>query len=190
MKRTLRRYKFTPLFLLIGVVVTAVGWYVVSDRRRAGTQANELYTGTAQGLDLLGDLQYQTQEVRRIMLYAFTTSDPNLQVEYADQSQAAERRIAQLLATQQVRPGSSPEHQRALDKFKQNWDSYLTTRNAVVGKILEGSINDAVALDQREGIPAFDRVRDDLQNIKQVYKSDAEAQLAGVNESYNRTLYK
>ncbi len=189
MNRTLRRYRFTLVFLLIGLVVAAVGWYVVSDLRRAGSQVNELYTGTEQGLDLLGDLQYQTQEVRRIMLYAFTTSDPNLQIEYADQSLVAERRIAQLLAEQRRHP-KSPEHLRALDQFERTWAAYLKTRDAVLGTILEGSIEGAVALDQREGIPAFNRVRDDLQNIKGVYKSDAVAQLAGVNQSFNRTLYK
>ena len=189
MKRTLRRYRFTLVFLLIGLAVAAVGWYVVRDLWRAGSQVKELHEGTEQGLDLLGDLQYQTQETRRIMLYAFTTSDPNLQVEYAEQSEAAERRIEQLLAEQRQRPKSA-EHLRALDNFKQSWDAYLKTRNAVLGTILEGSIEGAVALDQSEGVPAFERVRVDLQKIKGVYKSDAEAQLAGVNDSFNRTIYK
>ena len=189
MKRTLRRYRFTLVFLLIGLVVAAVGWYVVRDLRRAGSQVKEMHEGTEQGLDLLGDLQYQTQEARRIMLYAFTTSDPNVQVEYAAQSEAAEDSIKQLLAKQREHP-KSPEHLRALDEFERSWADYLKTRDAVLGTILEGSIEGAVALDQRDGVPAFERVRVDLQKIKGVYKSDAEAQLAAVNDSFNRTLYK
>ena len=41
------------------------------------------------GLRGIGELQYQAQETRRSTLYALTTNDSNLQVEYADQSRAA-----------------------------------------------------------------------------------------------------
>ncbi|HZH30542.1 MAG TPA: response regulator [Pyrinomonadaceae bacterium] len=189
MNRVLHRYRFSLIFLLIGVVVVAVGWYVVRDIVRANQQVEQMYRGTAQGIDLLGDLQYETQEVRRIMLYTFTTDDPNLQVEYADQSHAAEERIAGLIV-QERQKATSPELSQAVDKFEADWATYLKTRDDVLGTILQGSIKDAVQIDQTRSIPAFNQVRADLQQIKQLYKNDAERQLAEVNHSFNRTLYK
>jgi signal transduction histidine kinase/CheY-like chemotaxis protein len=189
MNRILHRYRYSLLFLLIGVVVCAVGWYVVRDILRANRQVEQMYRGTAQGIDLLGNLQYETQEVRRIMLYAFTTDDPNLQIEYADQSHAAEERIAGLIVQEQQQ--AKGEHLlQAVKKFEQDWAGYLKTRDEVLGTILQGSIKDAVQIDQTTGIPAFNRVRDDLQQLKELYKKEAESQLAEVNHSFNRTLYK
>jgi signal transduction histidine kinase/CheY-like chemotaxis protein len=174
---------------LIGVAVIGVGWYIVRDLVRANQQVEQMYRGTAQGIDLLGDLQYQTQEVRRIMLYTFTTDDPNLQVEYADQSHAAEARIASLIVEERQQAKSAHLLQ-AVDKFEQDWAAYLKTRDEVLGTILQGSIKDAVQIDQTTSIPAFNQVRADLQQIKELYKTDAENQLAEVNRSFNRTLYK
>ncbi len=189
MNRTLHRYRFSLIFLLIGVAVIGVGWYIVRDLVRANQQVEQMYRGTAQGIDLLGDLQYQTQEVRRIMLYTFTTDDPNLQVEYADQSHAAEARIASLIVEERQQAKSAHLLQ-AVDKFEQDWAAYLKTRDEVLGTILQGSIKDAVQIDQTTSIPAFNQVRADLQQIKELYKTDAENQLAEVNRSFNRTLYK
>jgi signal transduction histidine kinase/CheY-like chemotaxis protein len=189
MNRILRRYRYSLLFLLIGLVVCAVGWYVVRDILRANRQVEQMYRGTAQGIDLLGDLQYETQEVRRIMLYAFTTDDPNLQIEYADQSHAAEERIAGLIV-QEKRQAKAGHLLQVVEKFEQDWAAYLKTRDEVLGMILQGSIKDAVQIDQTSGIPAFNRVRDDLQQLKELYKQEAESQLAEVNHSFNRTLYK
>jgi hypothetical protein len=50
------------------------------------------------GLDLLAGLQFDVQEARRRMLYALTTTDPNLQVSYADESRAADERVKQRMA--------------------------------------------------------------------------------------------
>jgi signal transduction histidine kinase/CheY-like chemotaxis protein len=173
----------------MGVAVIAVGWYIVRDIVRANQQVEQMYRGTAQGIDLLGELQYQTQEVRRIMLYTFTTDDPNLQIEYADQSHAAEARIAGLIVEERQQAKSAHLLQ-AVDKFEQDWAAYLKTRDEVLGTILQGSIKDAVQIDQTTSIPAFNQVRAALQQIKELYKTDAENQLAEVNRSFNRTLYK
>ena len=189
MNRTLHHYKITLLFALIGLLVVAVGWYVMRDLMRTNVQVEQLYAGTARGLDLIGDLQYQTQEVRRIVLYTFTTSDPNLQIEYADQSHEAEQHITDIIAAEKQHPRSE-QHQQLINKFEQDWHAYLETRDDVLGTILQGNIKEAVKLDQRTSIPAFNQVRADLQSIKQLYKTDAEAQLAEVGQSFNHTVYK
>jgi signal transduction histidine kinase/CheY-like chemotaxis protein len=177
------------MFLLIGLVVAAVGWYVVRDLLRAKQQVEQMYTGTVQGIDLLGDLQYETQEVRRIMLYALTTDDPNLQIEYADQSHAAEVIVARLIVAERQH-AKTDNLQQAVTRFEQDWTAYLKTRDEVIGLILQGSTKDALRVDNETGIPAFNRVRADLKLLEQIYKSDAEDQLAAVNQSFNRTLYK
>jgi signal transduction histidine kinase/DNA-binding response OmpR family regulator len=176
-------------FLLIGVVVAAVGWYVVRDILRAKSQVEQMYTGTVQGIDLLGNMLYQTQEVRRSMLYALTTDDPNLQIEYVDQSHAAEAHISNLVVQERQGVKSEPLL-HAIDKFEADWAAFLKTRDEVSGLILQGSIKEAVQVDQSRGIPAFQQVRADLNEIEQLYKNEAEVQLAEVNRSFNQTLYK
>src|SRR5438132_13394397 len=92
-----RRYGFTLAFILIGVVVVGVGAFVVRDVRRGDQEARRIYSELAQDLNLIGDLQYQTQEARRSMLYAVTTTDSNLQLNYTDQSRAADHRVYELI---------------------------------------------------------------------------------------------
>ncbi len=177
------------MFLLIGVVVVGVGWYVVRDILRAKRQVQQMYTGTVQGIDLIGDLLYSTQETRRTMLYALTTDDPNLQIEYADQSHEAGKRIAQLV-TAERRYAKSHQLLNAIDTFERDWAHYLENRDEVIGLILQGSIKEAAESDQKNGIPAFNKVRDDLFQIEQLYKADAANQLDSVNRSFDQTLYK
>ena len=189
MNRVLHRYRFTLVFLLIGVVVVGVGWYVVSDLLRAKRQVQQMYTGTVQGIDLIGDLLYSTQETRRTMLYALTTDDPNLQIVYADQSHEAGESIAQLVTAERLH-AKSQQLLDAIDTFERDWANYLKNRDEVIGLILQGSIKEAAESDQKNGIPAFNKVRDDLLRIEQLYKADAESQLTSVNQSFDNTLYK
>ncbi|MCA1568150.1 MAG: response regulator [Acidobacteria bacterium] len=189
MNRVLHRYRFTLVFLLIGIVVAGVGWYVVSDLLRAKRQVQQMYTGAVQGIDLIGDLLYSTQETRRTMLYALTTDDPNLQIVYADQSHEAGESIAQLIAAER-RYAKSQHLLDAIDMFERDWADYLKNRDEVIGLILQGSIKEAAESDQKNGIPAFNKVRDDLLQIEQLYKADAESQLNSVNRSFDQTLYK
>jgi signal transduction histidine kinase/DNA-binding response OmpR family regulator len=189
MNRVLHRYRFTLVFLLIGVVVVGVGWYVVSDILHAKRQVQQMYSGTVQGIDLIGDLLYSTQETRRTMLYALTTDDPNLQIEYADQSHEAGKRIAELI-TAERQHARSQNMINAIDMFERDWLHYLKNRDEVIGLILQGSIKEAAESDQKNGIPAFNKVRDDLHLIEQLYKTDAETHLDSVNRAFDQTLYK
>jgi hypothetical protein len=81
------------LLAVITVTVLGLGWVVGTDLRQSAQGASRLYDRLAQGLDLIHELQYNTQEVRRILLYALYTSDANLQLEYAEQSRAADARV-------------------------------------------------------------------------------------------------
>jgi len=185
--RFYRRYNTTLIFILIGVAVIGVGLLVVRDLRRANRDVQQMYDESVHGLDLIGEVQYQTQEARRSMQYALTTRDSNLQVQYADQSRAADAQVA-LMLEKQLALASSPALLESSKRFEQDWSEYLRVRDELIGLILEGSLKEAAALDLRDGIPDFNRVRDDLQEIKQLHKMDASRRLEDVEGSYNRSF--
>ena len=79
------------------MVVLIVGGILVRDMRAAMRHAREMHESSITALDVLNDLHYQTQEARRSMLYALTTTDSNLQVQYADGSRVADARVAEIV---------------------------------------------------------------------------------------------
>jgi hypothetical protein len=56
-------------------------------------------------------------------------------------------------------------------------------RDEVLAEILEGSIREAVDLDLTGGVPSFDRVRQDLEEVKRLYDQQASRQLTVVDTS-------
>ncbi|HXD21591.1 MAG TPA: response regulator [Vicinamibacterales bacterium] len=174
---------------IIALIVLGVGAFILADLRRTARDAEDMYAGLARGLDLIGGLQYETQEARRAMLYALTTKDANLQVRYADESRAADARVARLI-DDQTRLLDAPAAANAARQLGRDWATYLTTRDEVLASILEGSVNDAVARDLRDGVPAFDRVRTDLLQIQQLFKDRAELRMADVSTSSSRSFLR
>ena len=181
-------YSFKFPLILIGVLVCGVGAFVVRDLRRANEKVRQMHSGLVNGLDLIGELQYQTQEARRSMLYALTTTDSNLQVDYADQSRAADARVAQLIIYYEKLVSANDI--KAGRRLERDWAAYLEIRNEVGAAILEGDVKNAVQLDLSEGVASFNQVRDDLQQIKQLYQEQARRQLAEVEASSNRSQFK
>ena len=88
------RFSSTLLLLLVFIVEVGVGIFLLRDLRTTNIEAQRMYAGSVLGLRRIGELQYQSQETRRSTLYALTTADSNLQVEYADQTRAADRQGA------------------------------------------------------------------------------------------------
>lgn len=184
-----RRLNFKLLFIMISIVLLGTGAFIVRDVRRVNQEVSQMYGGLASGLDLLGELQYQTQEARRSMLYALTTANSNLQLEYTDQSRTADTRVYRLIQ-QELRLADTPQIAETMQRLERNWNDYLNVRDQVIALILEGDAKVAVKLDLGEGQPCFDRVHNDLKELKQVYKEKAEHQLAEVEISSNRSLWK
>ncbi|HEY7616993.1 MAG TPA: MCP four helix bundle domain-containing protein, partial [Terriglobales bacterium] len=89
----LSRHTYTLLLVLVFSIEVGVGIIVMRDLRTTDIEAQRMYAGSVLGLRRIGELQYQAQETRRSTLYALTTNDSNLQVEYADQSREADRRV-------------------------------------------------------------------------------------------------
>jgi PAS domain S-box-containing protein len=184
-----RRHGFSLAFILIGVIVVVVGALVVRDMRRSNLEVRHMYSDLVQDLDSTVELQYQTQEARRSMLYALTTTDSNRQVDYADQSRAADARVHELI-DEAKKVASSVREAEATNKVDRDWAVYLKVRDEVIAEILEGSSEVAVQQDLREGVPAFDQVRDALRALNQVQKEGAQQSVALVETSSNRSLLK
>ena len=178
----------TRLVLLVFAVLSlGAGSFALVELRSAAAEARQLYEGLLASVDLIGGLQFDVQEARRRMLYALTTRDANLQVQYADESRAADARVrARIL--QRLRQLDQRADLAATQRFQRDWAAYLVVRDGVIALILEGQTPAAVALDLRSGTPAFDRARADLLAMQAQYRLDAEQRRNGAEDSADRSL--
>jgi signal transduction histidine kinase len=173
------------VFIIEGVVILVV----IHDLHNSYLQVVEIYERSVRGLWRIGEVQYEAQETRRSTMYALTTINGNLQVDYADQSREADRRVTEGIADFVARAQTSQERSIG-EKLAKDWTSYLRVRDEVLGLILEGSEKDAIELDISKGAPQFERVRQDLQDVKQVYDERASERLAAVAAFSQRSSLK
>jgi signal transduction histidine kinase/CheY-like chemotaxis protein len=174
--RRLARLRELMLLGALAVTVVALGSIVARDLRQSARDVRELNTRLSAGLNLIDALQFNTQEVRRILLYALYTSDANLQLEYAEQSRNANTRVEQLL--DEPSPLSDTDFERPrLDHVRDAWARYLLVRDEVIGLILEGSLAEGVALDEGQGRARFDEVRAAIAELKRSFEQDAAIQV-------------
>lgn len=178
------------LLALVCGCVAVVGFFVLRDSRAVIGEAQQIYTTSIQGLQQIGELQYQAQETRRATLYALTTTDSNLQVVYADQTREADHRVREGIR-EYARQAHSLTSQTLATRLSHDWSDYLAVRDEVLASILEGSTREAVTLDLRLGVPSFERVRRDLQEVKAGYAQDAsrmQSDLAALSRRSSRKL--
>src|SRR5262249_19791070 len=147
---------------LVVLVEAGVGLIVIRDLRNSYLEVESIYDGSVRGLHRIGELQYQAQETRRSTLYALTTNDGNLQVDYADRSREADRRVTQGIA-EYMAQSRTPQEIAIGARLTRDWGAYLAVRDNVLGLILEGGTKEAVDLDLTSGVPLFDRVRHDIE---------------------------
>lgn len=183
------RYNTMLLLLIVCCGTAVIGSFVIRDLQQATFETQETYRRSVNGLQRIGELQYDIQETRRATLYALTTSDSNLQVEYADQSRDADRRVRDAIAEYQHQANQPAEMVLAI-RLMRDWIDYLGIRDEVLASILEGSTKDAVNLDLSRGVPAFDHVRADLNEVKHFYDQDASRRQAQLAASSRRSVVK
>ncbi len=157
---------------LVTLLVVGIGAWLLHDLLRSHERERSGYSQCLRSLELLGDLQYHTQEARRTLLYALATTDSNRQVDYADQSRAAEAQVARNLAEYR-RLAQAPDDLETHRKLETHWADYLLVRDELIASMLEGNARAAVELDLAEGIPAFNVVRQDLNALKSRLQSEA-----------------
>ncbi|KAA6460277.1 hypothetical protein DYQ86_14655 [Acidobacteria bacterium AB60] len=180
------RHNAVLLLFVVCCGVTVIGAMVIRDMQSANSEAQRMYKSSVDGLEEIGELQYDAQETRRTTLYALTTTDSNLQVEYADQTREADRRVRNGIA-EYARQAKGPEEQALADRLNRDWTAYLNVRDEVLASILEGSTTEAVSLDLAGGVPAFERVRQDLNEVKRLFGEDASREQASLAESSRRS---
>jgi len=183
------RHSSSLLLFMVFCVVMAVGAFMIGDLHTATVQAQQMYAGSVQGLRQIGELQYEAQETRRSTLYALTTNDSNLQVEYADQARGADKLVTDGIA-QYLAGARRPEEAEVGQHLQRDWAAYLKVRDEVLASILEGSTKEAVDLDLSGGVPSFERVRQDLEEVKRLYDEQASAQLKVVGVSSRRSVMR
>ena len=93
-----RQRSTTAILVFFALLSAATGAFSLFQLRSAARDARQLSDDLVSGLDLIAGLQFDVQEARRRMLYALTTTDANLQVQYVDESRAADARIQQRIA--------------------------------------------------------------------------------------------
>lgn len=183
------RHNATILLLLVFCAVAVVGVFVIRDLQTANAEAQNIYAVSVQGLRQIGELQFDAQETRRATLYALTTNDSNLQLEYADQSRDADQRVTDGIA-QYLRQAKLPAEIELANRLTRDWAGYLSVRDEVLASILEGSIKEAVNLDLSGGVPSFERVRLDLNEVKRSYDDQASQRLANVVATSRRSAVR
>ena len=184
------RHTYSILLLSIVLVIEGVVVLVViQDLHNSYREVVEIYERSVRGLWQIGEVQYEAQETRRATIYALTTPNGNLQVEYADRSREAERHVSEGIADFLARAQTSEESSVGL-KLRTDWTSYLAVRDQVLGLILEGSIKDAVDLESASGAPQFECVRQDLEEVKRLYDAQASQRVAAVAAFSERSIIK
>jgi signal transduction histidine kinase len=159
--------------------VAVIGILVLRDMRAANAEAREMYTRSVHGLRSIAEMQFEAQETRRSTLYALTTTDSNLQVQYADQSRDADQLVKNGIKEFRER-AATPYEQELGTRLENEWTAYLRVRDEVLASILEGSIPEAVRMDLSKGVPAFERVRQDLLEVQRLYDQDASRRQANL----------
>ena len=185
--RVFPRRGFTVLLFLVFAGELGITLFVIRDLIFSDDQIQKMYDGSVLGLRQIGELQYEAQETRRSTLYALTTNDGNLQVSYADQSRAADHRVSAGIADYLAREHGPREVQTG-KRLASDWEAYLKIRDDVLGHILESSAKEAVDLDLAMGVPLFDRVREDLEEVKRLYDERASQQLRVAARSSRRSV--
>jgi PAS domain S-box-containing protein len=181
------RFRFASILVL--VAVCSVAAFVIFDMSRSYHQARRNYQDAIRGLELVGQLQYQMQEARRIVLYALATRDSSKQVEYADQSRAADAQAARTLKESSGLAATS-EEAASLRQLETHWKAYLGIRDALIADVLEGRPKIAVDRDLLEGVPAFNAVRDDLAAAQVLFKAKADRLLQEAEVSFRASLLR
>jgi signal transduction histidine kinase/CheY-like chemotaxis protein len=170
------RYDTMAVLALVTVMVLALGWIVARDLRQSAEETHQLYERFEEIDELTDDLLLESEDVRRILLNALHTSDANRQLQYVEQSRAAEGRVQKLLDS---RPAllDNPHMSAALKKVAEAWKQYAMVRDEVIGLSLGGSLDEGVALDERQGAQRFEAVLKAITEMKRTFDADAERQV-------------
>jgi len=154
---------------------------------RAREQTGELYKKTVVGLSVAGDLQYGTQESRRVFLYIFTTNDRAKQLHWIDMVRDADLRVS-LLTGRFIMLKSGGHEDEAIHSFDDSWNYYLTIRDTVIQLALQGRKAEAMELENGSALEAFDTAQFDLQQVESALNKAAAARSGQISLTFTRAI--
>ena len=175
----------TFLLLLAFGGIAVVGSFVAKDLRTANADAQKINTAPEQVIRRVAALGHDARETRLYTLFAMTTDDSNLQVEYADRTREADHRVTEGI-TEYLQQTRTPEELEVGRLLRRDWSHYINVRDEMLAASLEGNTREAMSDDLREGVPSFDRIDQDLEEIKRLYDREAAQRLANVAAASRR----
>ena len=179
----------TQAVIVVFCIVAIVGSFAMRDLQTANQAAENVYRVSVQGLLQVGEMEYFAQETRRATLYALTTNDSNLQLDYADQTRDADRQVTRAIADYR-REAAVSEQLELANRLSKDWTEYLGIRDEVLASILEGSTKEAVSLELSGGVPSFERVKQDLNEVRRLYDQQASQRLANLVATSRRSTLR
>ena len=186
--RAISQDHLTRVALWAVVLTTVVATvFAVRSFRQTDQHADGLYSELAYSLQTLSRLEYQTQEARRFVLYALTTSDATERQGFVERARQADTAAAALLDDAERR--SAPAVAAAVQQVLQDWATYLTARDTVIALALDGRSAEALALD-RTAETEFSQVRRDLDGLQARFNEQAHQALAALRAASARALYQ
>jgi len=154
---------------------------------RARDQAKELYQRCAIGLSVAGDLQYATQESRRVFLYLFTTADSAKQLERVNAIRRTDLRVSLLIGRfLMLKPGHREED--AIRSFDASWGDYLNIRDDIVALRLQGRTSEALALENGSALQAFNTAEDYIKQLEAALNEAAAAESQQISLSFTQAI--
>jgi signal transduction histidine kinase len=174
--------------LILSIVFCAmafVGFLVMRDLRTANALAQKTNGASVEGLRKIAELEHEARETRQLTLYALTTDDSNLQVEYADRTRESDRQVTQGIS-EFIQRAKTTQETTLVKRLGQDWSDYISVRNEVLASSLEGSTKEALRHDLEDGVPSFARIDRDLAALKQLYSQYAEQSIANAAASSRR----
>jgi signal transduction histidine kinase len=178
---------FALLLILVFAAEAGIGILVIRDLLGSSTETQKMYDVSVLGLRRVGEMQYEAQETRLRTLYVLTIHDSDRENDYAVPSHGADVRVSNDIAWY-LSQARTPQEIEYGKRLADDWSAYLRIRDQVLGLLAGGGIKEAVSLDLAAGVTSFDRVRGDLDKIKQLYDEQAVAQVDRVFESSRRSI--
>lgn len=175
------------------VLLVAMGAVFVLDSARelqnAADSAQALYAKRVLGLSVQGDLQYATQESRRIFLYVLLDTGREAQLERTARLRQADLEV-DLLTGKSVLMHLGPGQERLLRQFADQWVRYFEVRDDIIALALQGRQRKALEREITDAGPRYDAAQAVIRELKASIESAAAADSAANAARYRRTAWE
>ena len=173
---------------LLGLIAfTCLATQVVIYLNQAKQRTRELYQKNVVALSVAGDLQYATQESRRLYLYMFTTTDEQRELQFIQVARHADLDVS-LLTGRCITLKLPPEERDAIQSFDSNWNDYTVVRDMVIALTLQGRRKEALELERSQALETFNSAEHFVKKLQSLLDNSAKAQSARISQSFTQAI--